>query len=339
MELASYQQIAWQYDQQGADHQRGLAVSLLGLGGEVGSLQTSQKKRIRDGVTPSSAREIDEEDIGDILWYLSVTATRMGVNFDAAATNNLAKISGRWPENVVDYPDMSSVVPAGPSRSLSRADQPLGAATVFDSSHESNHRLPRKFRIILAPDDELGKGRVRMVWDGRKFGDPLSDNSAEDDWYRFHDAFHLAYAAVLGWSPVFRLLGGLKRKDVPEVDEVQDGGRAIAIEEGIAAFLFEDGRRNDWFQHGQAVPGEALSLCRRMTSQLEAAVVTAREWERAIQVGFACWRVLVDRQQGVLVGDLDARTLEVETLSAKDRTEHAAVCRSEVQARATKTTG
>ncbi|MGW7530630.1 hypothetical protein ACWGJ5_46485, partial [Streptomyces sp. NPDC054783] len=31
----------------------------------------------------------------------------------------------------------------------------------------------------------------------------------EDD-YRFHDAFHLAHAAVLGWSPVSRFLLGCK---------------------------------------------------------------------------------------------------------------------------------
>jgi hypothetical protein len=176
-----------------------------------------------------------------------------------------------------------------------------------------------------------------MVWDGHKFGDPLSDNAIEADWYRYHDAFHLAYAAVLGWSPVFRVLGGLKRKDVPLIDEVEDGGRAIAIEEGIAAFLFEEGRRNDWFEFGQSVPGEALALCRRLTGQLEARVITPREWERAILVGFSCWRSLVDRQQGVLVGDLDARTLTVHDPEASEMREHQIVCEHEAElARAAK---
>lgn len=59
MELDRYQRDAWRFDQQGADHPTGLTVSLLGLGGEIGDLRTSQKKRVRDGVTPSSAHETD----------------------------------------------------------------------------------------------------------------------------------------------------------------------------------------------------------------------------------------------------------------------------------------
>lgn len=62
MELDPYhQRDARRYDQQGADHRTRLTVSLLGLGGEIGDLQTSQKKGVRDGVTPSSAHETDTE--------------------------------------------------------------------------------------------------------------------------------------------------------------------------------------------------------------------------------------------------------------------------------------
>lgn len=56
--------------------------------------------------------------------------------------------------------------------------------------------------------------------------------------YRFHDVFHLAYAAVLGWSPVLRALLKCKRKSHPWLDENQDGARAILIEEGISTFVF-----------------------------------------------------------------------------------------------------
>ena len=41
------------------------------------------------------------------------------------------------------------------------------------------------------------------------------------DDYRFHDAFHYAYAAILGWSPVTRALFRLKRKSETDVDEGQ----------------------------------------------------------------------------------------------------------------------
>lgn len=329
MELDRYQREAWRYDQQGANHPAGLTVSLLGLGGEVGDLQTSQKKRVRDGVTPSSAAEADTEAVGDILWYLSVTAARLGIDLDHAASSNLSKIADRWPSSDTPYPTSGKTPTEVAGIEPVRVD--LGEARVFDAGHLPAHQLPRRFRIVIAPDPVLGSGRVRMAWDGAKFGDPLSDNAIEADWYRYHDAFHLAYAAVLGWSPVFRLLGRLKRKDVPVIDEVEDGGRAIAIEEGIAAFLFEEGRRNDWFEHGQAVPGDALSLCRRLTSQLEARVITAREWERAILVGFDCWRQLVQRRQGVLIGDLDARTLRVDEPTDEETAAHRSLCQREAE--------
>lgn len=327
MELDSYQREAWRFDKQAADHPAGLTVSLLGLSGEVGDLHTSQKKRVRDRFTPSSASEADTEAVGDILWYLAVTAARLGIDLGRAAEANLQKIADRWPATDAPYPTLGRPRPlVGGIRPTSVA---LDRAHVFDAGHQLERRLPRQFRIVIAPDPLLGSGRVRMVWNNRKFGDPLSDNVTEPDWYRYHDAFHLAYAAILGWSPVFRALGNLKRKDLPRVDEVEDGGRAIAIEEGIAAFLFEEGRRNDWFEHGQSVPGEALALCRRLTGQLEARVITALEWERAILTGFECWRTLVNAGCGVFVGDLDARTLTVEELTDSDASAHHRVCAEE----------
>lgn len=329
MELHGYQREAWRFDQQGTNHPSGLTVSLLGLGGEVGDLLTSQKKRVRDGITPSSALDADTEAVGDVLWYLSVTAARLGVDLDHAATENLHKIVDRWPSTDSAYP--SSEQPKTEAAGIEFASRPLGAARVFDAGHLPAHYLPRRFRVVIAPDVVLGAGKVRMVWNGGTFGDPLSDNAVEADWYRYHDAFHLSYAAVLGWSPVFRLLGRLKRKDVPLIDEVEDGGRAIAIEEGIAAFLFEEGRRNDWFEHGQAVPGDALALCRRLTFQLEARLITAREWERAILTGFDCWRSLVKLGSGVLIGDLDARTLVVEKPNEQDMLDHGALCEREAE--------
>lgn len=335
MDLDRYQRNAWRYDQQAADHPAGLTVSLLGLGGEVGDLQTSQKKRVRDGVTPSSAHETDTEAVGDILWYLAVTAARLGVHLDEAAAANLEKIAGRWVPTDSAYP--SPKMPRPPVGGITSTAPALGQARIFDAVHLPEHRLPRDFRIVIAPDPFLPGARVRMVWNDKKFGDPLSDNVFEADWYRYHDAFHLAYAAVLGWSPVFRSLGDLKRRDHPAVDEVEDGGRAIAIEEGLAAFLFEEGRLNDWFEHGQTVSGEALTLCRRLTAQLEVRVVTQLEWERAILTGFECWRELVVRESAALVGDLNARTLVVDEPSESDLAAHHTVCASEAAAREAKT--
>lgn len=66
-------------------------------------------------------------------------------------------------------------------------------------------------------------------------GSPLNDNSHVDDAYRFHDVLHLAYVAILGWSPVMRALFGLKRKSSAKHDRVEDGarGRARATEDHL----------------------------------------------------------------------------------------------------------
>jgi len=61
-----------------------------------------------------------------------------------------------------------------------------------------------------------------IVTRGRKqCGDPLTDNAFDDDRYRFPDVFHLAFAAVLRWSPVTRRLLGYKRRSQPKIDEVE----------------------------------------------------------------------------------------------------------------------
>ena len=85
--------------------------------------------------------------------------------------------------------------------------------------------------------------------DGVKLGDPLTDNAYDDDGYRFHDVFHLAYAAMLGWSPITRFFFKAKRESDPRVREVEDGGRATVIEEAISAFVF-DYARNERFLEG-----------------------------------------------------------------------------------------
>ena len=72
-----------------------------------------------------------------------------------------------------------------------------------------------------------GKVYVIQQCNGINIGDRLTDNKTEEDDYRFHDVFHLAYAAILGWSPVTRSLFKVKRKSDPKTDETQDGARAI----------------------------------------------------------------------------------------------------------------
>ena len=57
-----------------------------------------------------------------------------------------------------------------------------------------------------------GRHEVHLTLNGALLGNELTDNAYENSGYRYHDVFHLAYAAVLGWSPVRRQLMKQKRK-------------------------------------------------------------------------------------------------------------------------------
>ena len=156
--------------------------------------------------------------------------------------------------------------------------------------------------------DVDGSAVIRV--DGREFGATLTDNAYKADGYRFHDVFHFAYAAVLGWSPVTRKFLRRKRKSSAQVDEVEDGGRAGVIEEGIAALIFDYAEGHNMLGGVSVVDSELLELIKRMTARLEVRRCTAAEWEDAILKGFAVWRRVYAEGGGKIAVDLDERSIE-----------------------------
>ena len=155
-----------------------------------------------------------------------------------------------------------------------------------------------------------GRQVVRVLVNGQKCGSDLTDNAYDPDGYRFHDVFHFAYAAILGWSPVARALLRRKRKSRPEVDEVEDGGRAAVIEEGIAALAFDYARRHDMLVGVNVLDYQLLRTIMGMCSHLEVSRCASGEWERAIVQGFEVWRAVVDAGGGSIAVDLDKRHIE-----------------------------
>jgi len=123
-------------------------------------------------------------------------------------------------------------------------------------------------------------------------GDTLTDASFVADGYRFHDVFHLAHAAVLGWSPVSRSLLGRKRRSDPQIDEAEDGGRAIVIEEGIAALVFAYAASHNYLRDVQRVDNSLLETVRMLVAPLEVSVRSGADWERAILTGYRAWNQL-----------------------------------------------
>ncbi|MGO8868997.1 MAG: hypothetical protein ACLQME_21120, partial [Alphaproteobacteria bacterium] len=147
---------------------------------------------------------------------------------------------------------------------------------------------------------------------GINIGDRLTDNRHEADDYRFHDVFHLAYAAILGWSPVLRALFKVKRKSRPDIDENQDGARAILIEEGIATWIFNHGARNHDFRSVTSLDYSPLKAIHELTRGYEVETRELWQWEWAILEGFRIFREIrkPEHRGGTVIADLINHTID-----------------------------
>jgi NTP pyrophosphatase (non-canonical NTP hydrolase) len=304
MELSDYQSAAQHTDRlpltgnESADRTARL-VPLLGLAGEVGTLLAGHKKFLRDGDAYELFVDNVGEEVGDLLWYLANVAEKWGLDLNQLASANLTKTRDRW---------------RTPGQSASRRR----TAEFFDHDFPVTEQLPRTFSVEIRSvgRDQGGEERVELHWKGRKVGDRLGDNTHSESGYRFHDVFHLANAAILGWSPLARsVIFNRKRRDDNIVDAVEDGGRAIVIEEGMVAFLFEHARHHRWFEDVHDVDYAVLKTVRVMTAELEVRHRPLWEVEQAVLEGFRVWRQVRDADGGRVRGDLYRRSISFEPLA------------------------
>ena len=157
--------------------------------------------------------------------------------------------------------------------------------------------------------------KLQISSEGAQLGNDLTDMNYDDDGYRFHDAFHLTYAATLGWSPVARSFFKTKRDSNPRVREIEDGGRAVVIEEAISALVFDYARKQRFLDGVPHLDFELLRSVQGFVSHLEVRTRTVDEWEKAILRSYQIWRQLRDHQGGVVHLDLPARTIDFEAPS------------------------
>ena len=260
-------------------------VPLLGLAGEAGELLSEYKKFLRDGEGHQLFKERIDEELGDLLWYISNVASKFGLSLEDIAKNNLAKTQDRWGGKIC-------------------------SVKALDDGFPECQRFPRQFEAALRQEVQKGEEKIQPYINGEKFGDGLTDNYPGDDGYRFHDVFHLAYVAILGWSPVIRALMGRKRRTLENYDRIEDGGRAIVIDEAIVALVFEYARNHGGLAQICAVDFDLLKTIKTMTNHLEVRERTTGDWEKAIIDGFSVWREVVAHGGGRMTIDLDARRIE-----------------------------
>ncbi|WP_434730499.1 nucleoside triphosphate pyrophosphohydrolase family protein [Rhizobium binae] len=277
----------------GKNDPEALVVPMLGLAGEAGQLLTEYKKHLRDGEAHKLFKDRVCEELGDLLWYLANVASKFDLSLDDVASANLAKVQERW-------------------AAANERKQALDGTCV------ETERLPRQMEVLFTEVHIDGRPMVQLSINGDRIGSPLGDNAYDSDGYRFHDVFHLSYAAMLGWSPNLRAFLKRKRKSQPLLDEVEDGGRARILEEAIVALAFDYARDHNFLLGIDQIDYGLLRTIRSMVSHLEVGRCSLAEWEAVILKGFEIWRQMVANRGGVVRIDLDQGVIAYEVAAEVD---------------------
>jgi NTP pyrophosphatase (non-canonical NTP hydrolase) len=259
-----------------ADQIASLDDVLLRLGGHAARLLTIANDR-------QHARPI----LLDFTRVYLEAVQASGVSFASVLRGNIAKVRGRFLK-----PDPNHLPD-------------------FDRTFPAEEQLPRQFQIEIT---QRPNGRSYLRWNGVFIGDPLSDNIADPDGYRFHDVFHFANAAILHWSPTFRALIKHKRKSNPKVDEAQDSGRAIVVDEGLLAFIFAQAKSLNFFEGQTSISFDLLKSVRNFVQGYEVEQCPLKLWEDAILQGYAVFRQMRQYNGGIVIGNRNERTLRFKAL-------------------------
>jgi NTP pyrophosphatase (non-canonical NTP hydrolase) len=251
------------------------------------------EKHLQDDIV-----RIERDDaLGMVMWHLAALATLYGISLDDVISQNRTKLN-----------------------ELHNFDQALPTPLYDDcDAVPLDQRLPREFEVAFV---SISEGKLQMYYEGRPLGDELTDNSREDDGYRFHDVMHLANAAKLGWSPVLRKLLGLKRKFNRELDEVEDGARAVFVEEAVVKAIHSEGQEagaaitkydssqpSQLFTDRGQITFSFLKLMRRFVRGLEVEKSKYWEWQDAIIDAHLIYARLQQEKQGTIRVSLVKRSI------------------------------
>lgn len=273
-----------EFEATGADSARrddtGALPLFLDLGAVVGEVLAIVGK-------DASGRSQDLRPLLRRVWVVLVAVARQAhVDLRDAAITNTRKIESRWPP------------------SEARVYSPL-----FDNDFPEEEQLPRTLEVEFR---ERAYGAQRVVLlrcNGINFGDRVTDNIEEPDWYRYHDIFHFAHAVHLGWSPVVRALLRCKRKSNSRKDEGQDGARPVILDEAVAAIVFSRAKQMHYFEGIKQIDYDLLKTVQEYVQGYEVDTVPLWQWEAAILDGYAMFRMLRNNKGGTVTLDLVQRQL------------------------------
>jgi hypothetical protein len=170
--------------------------------------------------------------------------------------------------------------------------------TFFDATFPEQEQLPRTFVVSFKEVGAGAEGKVCVVLDDdNQIGDIINDNAHENDFYRYHDIFHYAFATMLGWSPCARSMMKRKRKSISIIDEMEDGARATITEEALSLIIFNEAKRKNFFNNAK-VSKVTLRIIKEMTEPFEVHVRTEKDWQTAILKAYDIFRLLIKHGGG-----------------------------------------
>jgi len=150
------------------------------------------------------------------------------------------------------------------------------------------------------------KSLVVLRYEGMNLGNKVPDDiGGYPDYYRFHDVFHLAHAAKLGWSPVFR-----EMMKCPRAGTNEDGPRARFLEESVIATVFHRARAAGLYEGADKVDYSLLKRVQDLVRDYESAKLPAWRWQEAILEGYEVFRKLKDLKGGRVLIDLPNRVIK-----------------------------
>jgi NTP pyrophosphatase (non-canonical NTP hydrolase) len=257
----------YERDRAGSDRSPEFEAAVIALAGKAGLLLNEfSAGKIENN------RDLLSAHLAKIFFALIQAAVVADVDLRHAAQNNIDKINSRWPRT--------------------RQYAPL-----FDETFAEREQLPRKIEMHIVETKVGGKTCVIQLCNGVEIGSRLTDNKVAEDDYRFHDVFHLANAAVLGWSPCLRALLRVKRKSKPEV------------EGGVSTLVFHHALRLNYFASLKSLDYSLLKQVRDFVSGYEVDQCPLWQWEQAILKGFEVFRKLRTHRRGVVTADLNERSI------------------------------
>lgn len=277
MEFQNYQDQASKTIQKSSlDEKLSSIVPFLGIIGEIGSVLTQLKIKLRDGDSYKVFQKKLCEELGDVLWYLSTIATQNSLSLEEIASQNLEKIKDRFlVDEKTEYKD-------------------------FDLNYPEKERFPDEFEIQFVSYEEEGIKKLMIIdkRDGKMIGDPLTDNTYEDDGYRYHDIFHYGYLAIMGWSPVVRKLFKLKRKSNSEIDVNEDGARSQITEELISLFIYHHAVDLDLLKYSKTIDSGIIKQVQTLVKNTEVRDCSGTQWEKAILNSYEIFNELRENEGG-----------------------------------------